>query len=871
MSSTNRQPPRLARWLLRLRPLGSRRAEIEADLQEAFADRAAHDGPRRAARRYYADVVSVWRLNLSGIRILRDAAQDLSHAGRMFRRSPGAVAVTVLGLSLAIAINTAIFSLLNAAVFRGIGISDPATAVRVLRADKGGARSGWPFAEFLALREMSPRTIEAFLIDNARFSTTPVSPNDSSGQPAQMTFVSAGYLAAFGARPVLGRLLTTSDDVIGTPAAVVVSHGFWKRRLGSDPAIVGRQIWLNGVPVTVVGVAGRSFTGFFDQPPAFWAPLATFHVLFSGSPLSAVSQTGVNVFSRIPKGGSLEQTQAELSALAMRIGVDSGSSERPTGVRLERAGSRFRNSAEIRTVTLVVGMVLTVMALVLVLACVNVANLQLASALARHREIGVRLAVGASRGRVVRQLLTESLALGIAAGAAGLVLTAWMLPVITIAVRAPVTIDVTPDLRVYAFLALISLGSGLGAGLAPARHGTRGDLMTPLKGEGGRAQSARPGRLRAMLIGVQSAASIVLLIFAALLLRATLRATWIDVGFDAHHLVAVAPAFGRERYDEARARAYWHQALERVRSLPGARDAALTEFTPFGGSARLAIRERAGRRYTTLINHTDAEYFSTLGLRIVRGRGYSAAEVTAKAPVALVSESLARQFWPGVDPVGRTLEAFDGNAQVTIIGVVADAITARLRELATEILYRPLENPAAAQILIRTGGPPEAMVPAIRDALQPLDTRVRLDVNLVAAGLQRELDEPRILASLAGALAALALGLAVVGIYGVTSFVAGQRTREIGLRIAIGASTADVVRLLLVDSLRPVAFGLIAGGAGALLLTRVFGGLLYGVGSHDPLAFGGAVVILLAAATAAVYIPTRRAAAVDPAFVLRQS
>lgn len=280
---------------------------------------------------------------------------------------------------------------------------------------------------------------------------------------------------------------------------------------------------------------------------------------------------------------------------------------------------------------------------------------------------------------------------------------------------------------------------------------------------------------------------------------------------------------------------------------------------------------RDGRRHTTFVNQTDAEYFSTMGLRVMRGRAYTPAEVTAAAPVALVSESMAREFWPGVDPLGRTLEPFDGNSHVTVIGIVSDAITARLRELGASTLYRPMANLGAARILIRTSGPPEAMVPAIRDALQPLDARVRLDVNLIATGLQSELDEPRILASLAGALAALALGLAVVGIYGVTSFVAGQRTREIGLRIAIGATAADIMRLLLVDSLRPVAIGLTAGAAAALLLTRVFRGLLYGVGSHDPFAFGGAVLILLITAAAAVYIPTRRAAHVDPAFVLRQS
>jgi predicted permease len=872
MKITEPRPPRLARWLLRLRPLGSRRSEIDADLREAFVERVAHLGRRRAARRYYLDVLSVWRWNPSGAAWASGVAQDLTHASRVFRRSPGSVAVTVLGLSLAIALSTSIFTLLNAAVFRGLGISDPASAVRVLRAQKNGISSGWTFAEYRALRESpSGAAVEAVLRDGARFSAMPVPPNDAGGQSVQMTFVGGGYLGAFGARAAVGRLLTSSDDAIGAAPAVIISHGFWTRRLGADPAIAGRQVWLNGVPVTIVGVAASPFTGFSDQAPAFWAPFSTYHVLYSGSPLSHASQTIVNLYGRIAKGARIEQAEAELSAAAAALSRGGPLADPATGVRLEPAGSRFRNAAELRTVTLVVAMVLTVMGLVLVLACVNVANLQLASAVARHREIAVRLAVGASRGRIVRQLLTESLVLGVAAGAVAFVLTAWILPVITTAVRAPVTMDVAPDFRVYLFLALISLASGLGAGLAPARHGTRGDLMTPLKGESRGGESHRPGRLRSTLIGVQAAASIVLLIFAALLTRATMRALRVDVGFDAYHLVTVAPAFGRERYDEGRTRAYWQQTLERMRGLAGARAASLADYPPYGGASGVAIMERDGRRFRTTVSHTDAEYFSTLGLRIVRGRAYTPAEVLANAPVALVSEAMAREFWPGVDPVGRSLEQFDGNSGITVIGVASDAITARLRELGSATLYRPMAKLGSARMLVRTSGPPEAMVPAIRDALQPLDPRVRLDINLVATGLQRELDEPRILASLAGALAAFALGLAIVGIYGVTSFVAGQRTREIGLRIAIGATTADVMRLLLMDSLRPVAIGLTAGAVAALLLTRVFGGILYGVGSHDPAAFGGAVVVLLAAAAAAVYVPTRRAAGVDPAFVLRQS
>jgi predicted permease len=428
----------------------------------------------------------------------------------------------------------------------------------------------------------------------------------------------------------------------------------------------------------------------------------------------------------------------------------------------------------------------------------------------------------------------------------------------------------TPDVRVYLFLSLISIGAGIGAGLAPARHGTRGDLLTPLKGDGPSAGSARPSRMRARLIGVQAAASLVLLVLAALLTRATISATRVDIGFDARPLVSISPAFERERYDAAKSQAYWDVALERLRALPSVRSATLTLYPPYGGGVALTNLKRNGVRYETYSHETLPDYFSTIGLRIVRGRAYTSMEMKGRAKVVVISDTLARDFWPGQDPVGQSLAPFDGSTD-TVIGVVSDAITAHLRRRSAAALYRPLRSVEAGSILLRTEGPPEAVVPAIRDTLRPLDPRVRLDISLVATGLQNELEEPRIMATVAGALAALALALAIVGIYGVTTFVTGQRTREIGLRIAVGASRADVMRLLLWDSLRPVAIGLAAGAVVALIASQLFAGILYGVGARDPLAFASAIGILLVSAAAAVFIPARRAAGVDPAFVLRQS
>jgi predicted permease len=368
-----------------------------------------------------------------------------------------------------------------------------------------------------------------------------------------VTFVPGSYLGTFGARPVLGRLLSPADDLPGAPPVVVVSYGFWSRRLQADPAIVGRQIWLTGVPVTVVGVTTRSFTGVAEMPPAFWAPFATYPAINGGRALTRESSFSVDIVAMKPATMTMAQAEAELGAVAAGVGSGSQDPYRPTGVRLQSVRRSVTGSANAGLFMLVVTAVLTIVGLVVLLACVNVANLQLASALGRQREIGVRLALGATRARVVRQLITESLALGLAAGVIGLVVTLWLVPTLAAAIQMPVTVDLAPELRVYLFLAVVSVAAGIGSGLAPARHGIGGDLMTPLKGDGPRlGASGRPGRLRATLIGVQAAASLVLLIAAALLTRAAVRATQVDLGFDAQHMVTVSPHYKR---DEAQTRA----------------------------------------------------------------------------------------------------------------------------------------------------------------------------------------------------------------------------------------------------------------------------------------------------------------------------
>jgi predicted permease len=870
-------PPLLARLLFRLVPLGRRRPEVEEDLSELFAARCSQKGARYAQRRYYSDVLSLWR---SAVRRSQPApggttgwssfavGRDLAYAARLFRRTPAVVGLTVVGLGLAIGVSTAVFTLLNTVLFRPTGIDDPSSVVRVMRAYQHGISTSWPYADYVQLRDGSAHvTLEACLRDGAALTERP---GVDSGEPVHGLFVSGGYLATLSGRTTIGRLLTRDDDVIGAAPALVVSHRFWTTRFQADPTILGRTLWLNGAAFTVVGVSERRFSGSTERP-SFWAPLSSYHVVFGGPPFDRAARTHVDIVGRIPAGQARDAAESDVSGVAVGIANPLTDAEDAplTGVRF-MAIDGLSMPGRKHMVALVVSIVFVVIGLVLLLACVNVANLLLASAWARQREMSVRLALGASRARIVRQLFTESLALGLVSGAIGLVFTVWLVPLLAVMARAPMEFDFAPDLNVYLFLTTISIIAGLGAGLAPARSALRDEFAYSLKGTGRVDCPARSHRLRSTLVGVQAAASLVLLVLATLLTRGMVRATQVDVGFNADRLMTVSPAFGRGTYDAVRAKAYWDAATERVRTLPGVSAVSLTSFPPFGGAHRVNIIKRGGAEYSIYHDDTQADYFAAVGLRVLRGRTYTAAEIADRADVAVISESLAKDYFPGEDPIGQSLARITRDSQSTIIGVVSSAITARLREMSSAVIYRPIGDLRAARLIVRTEGRPEAVMSPVREAVQAVDPRLRLTIVTVADGLQSELEEPRSLATLAGALATFALALAIVGIYGVTAFVAGLRTQEISIRLALGATKRDVWRLLLGSSLRPVFIGLAAGLALAVLGSRIFAGVLYGIPTTDPVAFGAAILVLLASATIAIAFPTRHATNLEPASILRQ-
>lgn len=874
MARRGSDPPLLGRLMLRLRRLGERREEIETDLRELFRERAAERGRWYATFRHCADAASLW-IHRTEPRPVAAARRgrgldglllDARFAVRMFRRQIGVVSVTVAGLALAIGVCTVVYGFVVVIFMPSFGAPDPSSIVEVTRVYSRGTRpSSHSYAEYLQLREGAELVaLEAYYRERAPLGDTDV-------ETVRVTLVSGGFFETLGVHAAVGRVLTGADDSRASTPAVVVNHAFWQKRLNGDESIVGQTVRLMGTPFTVVGVVEDGFVGPTGgaEPPEFWAPLSTHRRVWE---LEATRIVYVYVVGRLAEGATRQQAEAEVAALVAGIASEraGGAGEQAASVGLDTPNRRFGDPGFRGFFAIII----TILGLVLLLACTNMANLLLAGAIARRREVALRLALGASRWRVVRQLVTESLMLSALAGGLGLLLTFWFMPILASLVDLPATVDVKPDFRVFGFLAVITLLVGLGAGVAPARYGALGELAAPLKGDAAANRSGRPGRTRSMLVGAQAVASIVLLVFAALFTRAMVRVTQFDVGFDADRVIAVTPSFRAAGYDAARAADYWDHVLERVAGLPGVERAALARYTPLGDVyGRREVFQYNGREHAVYFNETSADYFATMGIPVIRGRTFTEEEVAIGAPVAVISESLAHGLWEDGDPLGATLDRLDQDLSgVRVVGIVAEAGGPRLDPDAA-LLYQPLA-PANAQwgrLVVRTSGDAATALQPTLEAIRALDPEVLPMAATVRDGLDRALQAPRLFATVAGILGAIALGLAVTGVFGLTAFSVEQRTGEIGVRLAVGADAADVVRLMLRDSLRPVVAGLAVGLLVAVGASRVLTAVLYGVSARDPLSILGAVVILLGAAALAAAVPARRATRVDPAAVLRRS
>ena len=808
--------------------------------------------------------------------------QDLRFGVRMLLKSPGFTAVAVLSLALGVGVNTSIFSLINAVLLRPLPVEDPGRLVSIYHRSAQGAGSfsstAYPVYEYYRDHNEVFSGLMAFcrVPINLRIG------EETERIPAEI--VTGNYFSVLGVKPILGRaFLPEEDRTLGAHPVVVLSYGLWQRRFGGDSGLVGRTITLNGYSFTVVGIAPRNFRGVvldWGDPPEIWAPMMMYREAvpaFGGiDPLHRWGMDWLLVTGRLKPGVSLAQARAAMATLAAQMAQAHPERRKEWAtVLLPAHQARFWPTYRDSIVNYL-GVLMAVVGLVLLIACFNVANLMLARAAKRQREIAVRLALGAGRSRLVRQLLTESVLLSLLGGAAGLLVAVWTSGVLTSfyrPFRIQMALDTSLDARVLGFAFLVSLLTGILFGLAPVRQASRLDLVPALKSE---ASALLPGlrrfSLRNGLVVAQVALCLVLLIGAGLFLKTLRNAQAEDVTFDAGNVLLLNVDPATRGYTESRGQQFYSQLLERVRALPGVRSASLVSIIPLGGLRGGTDITVDKQTLQVNLNWVSPGYFQTIGIPLLRGRDFTERDHPGAPRVAVVNEQMARRFWPGQDAIGKQFQLTRPRVSVEIVGVVRDGKMRNFREQARPGFYLPLDQHYCPQMTleVRTAGGPAGMLGAVRREVQALDKDLPLgEFRTLKTHLSSALSQERMTAALLSALGLLALVLAAIGLYGVISFSVAQRTREIGIRVALGAQSSQVLRVVLRQGMFLTLIGLGIGLAAAAVLTRFTASLLYGVSPTDPLTFAGVSFLLAALTLAASYIPARRATQVDPMVALR--
>jgi putative ABC transport system permease protein len=801
---------------------------------------------------------------------------DLRQAVRALLRRPVLFAVAASALALGIGGSTAVFSVVDAVLLRPLPFTDPARLVvywqSVPEASTPFIESSYP--HLLNLRARS-RTLAAVAAMNAVNSGLILGGPDPVRVEGRL--VTGNFFDVLGARAARGRTFHESEDRVGAPHVAVVSHGLWQRQFAGDPGLVGRTVVVDGAATTVIGVMPPEFR--YPRGTEIWTPLVPLvpHVVDKPNIGWAL------LVGRMAPGVLLEQARAELDAIATTDARAVVPSSPPVKAVVTPLAHEWFGPARQTLIVL-----LAAVLMVLALACANVAALLLARAATRQRELAVRLALGASRGRLVRHLVSEAGVIAAVGGAAGTLLALWVLSGILALVPAevPRLQDAAIDARVLAFALLVTAAAALGSGLIPALLASRESLSEVLA-EG--ARSAGPGtrqaRARAILVAAEAALAIVLLSGAGLLTRTFQNLRRLDLGFDPRQVLTLAVDTPRGTYAKVEERRQLHRALvERIDALPGVESSAAVLLRPLWGRVGLDWRYQlegqsdaeAERNPALNLQVVTPAFFRTMRMTVRRGRTFTAEDTDHAPPVVVISELLARRSWPGQDPIGKRMKVPMPTAPytptwMTVVGVVGEA---RYRELETARLdfymsYLQSDEPLQ-HLVVRTADDPLAAAPAVRAAVRSVDGRLVVDdITSMAALVQRALGGARFAMQLLSGFAVVALLMSALGIYGVVAFVVGRRTREVGIRMALGARATDVLSLVVRQGMAPVLAGLAVGMMAALALGRLASGLLYEVPPHDPLTLAGAAAVLTAAALLACALPARRAARIDPAQALR--
>ncbi|HUE04095.1 MAG TPA: ABC transporter permease [Bryobacteraceae bacterium] len=854
-----------------------RRPEFDDEIEShigLLAERFAAQGMTRAealaaARRQFGNLTALQeaRNDMRKSRWLETLWQDLRYGGRVLRKNKGFAAVAILTLAMGIGANTAIFSIVNAAIWRPMPYPDPGQLmvlwgnVKRVRVERRGAS----YPDYRDWRDQSQSFATMAAFDDAQFALTGIdNPERIPGE-----HVSQPYFALLGIQLALGRTFTAEEDRLPQRDAVVVlSDGLWRRRFGADPGIVGRSIQLDGRAYRVVGVAPAGFHGISDAAE-LWVPYA---MSGSAEDLNERGSRGFLVLARLRRGVPRARAQAEMDAISQRLARAYPATNEARGVEVSPLDEETFGS--LRKPLLVL---LAAVGFVLLIAATNVANLLLARSDARQHEMAMRAALGGSRGRLMRQLLAEGAVLVACGCAAGLALAYFGIPALMAAspLQLPSFFHPTIDGRVGLFTILVCGVVTLALGLAPAVHVAGAGLEERLKRSVGRSTGSRGGsRLRDALVVVEVSISLLLLIAAGLMIRSLGRLAALDPGYDPTHVIHLRVSLPERQLAGG--------ILSRVAGLPAVESASIASDAPLTGESAVFYTAEgqppvdAHNRPRAYFHRVSPDFFHTLHTRLLAGRSFSPDEVARKANVAIVTENLVRRFWPGQDPIGKRIKQGPAGSSaqwLTIIGVVV------------EMRYRGLpRNPTAdpdlfqvfnerAQdfsVLVRTSVEPAAMLTTIRTALKQAEPSILIyNAGTLEELIGQETARPRFIGWLMGIFAGIALVLATIGIYGVISYGVQRRTREIGLRMALGADGGQVLRMVVGRGIVLVVLGILAGTAAALVLTRMMATVVYGVSATDPLTFVAAAVVLSAAAVMACIVPAARASRIDPVVALR--
>ena len=816
---------------------------------------------------------------------------DLKYGARLLAKAPGFTAVAALSLALGIGANTTMFTLINAVLLNPLPVEDPSQLVSVWTTDERNQNGALGFLQVSVLNFKDLREKNDAFSGLAAHTGLPLSISSNNGEPQQVfgEIVSGNYFSVLGAKPIVGRTFTPDEDKNpGERLVAVLGYGEWQKRFGGDPSIVGRTISINGQAFNVVGVMPKGFKGTNAiGSPALWVPYMTYPVTTTGffrELIESTSRRGLvfNVSGRLKPGVTVQQASANLKTIARQLEQEYPNDNKGRSVTLVPLAQATINPGFRNNFVMAGGLLMTIVGLVLLIACANVANLLLARAAARQKEIAVRLSLGASRARLIMQLLTEGTLLAIIGGALGLLLAYWAQGLLW-SYRPPFlqadAIDLHPDVRVLMFTLAVSIVTGILFGLAPAVQASRPDLVVELKERTGPpAGSNRLLSLRNVLVAAQIALSLVALVGASLFLRSLQNAQKIDPGFDADHLAVLSFDLGAQGYTEERGRQFQKQVLERVASVPGVQSATLASTVPLfnGGFARTVFLEgqdtsdrRSGRLVQIAV--ASAHYFETLGIALMRGRTLGDMDQPNTPAAVVINETMAKRFWPDQDPIGKRFKFFGQNEFQQVVGIVKDSKYNFIGEDPTPYIYQATTQVYQPQLsLFVKGARPPAILGTVRGEVQQMDKNLPLTgVFTLAEIFDQSLWPPRMGASLLAVFAGLSLVLAVIGIYGVMAYSVNQRTRELGIRMALGASRRDVVRLVVVHGLRLTLMGVIVGLFVSFAASRLVASMLFSVSPTDAVTFAFVPLMLGAAALGASYIPALRATRIDPMVALR--